>query len=418
MSENTNLSMDRETCVSRDAADPLNGFLHKFDLPEGVIYLDGNSLGAKPRAINHRMQTLLNEEWGKDLIKSWNTHDWYNAPRRIGDKIGQLVGAASGQIVAADSTSINLFKALSAALAMRPDRKVIVSEKGNFPTDLYVAQGLMAQLGGGYELRLVDHDAVYDAITDDVAVAMITQVDYRSGSKHDMAALTAHAHDVGALMLWDLAHSAGAFPVELDAAGADFAVGCGYKYINGGPGAPAFIYVASRHQQAFSQPLSGWMGHAVPFAFGTDYQPAEGISRYLCGTPSILAMTSLEVSLDLILSADMEALLAKSRALTGLFIDLVEARCQAFGFELITPRDPAKRGSQVSFAHPEGYAIMQALIAHGVIGDFRAPDVVRFGFAPLYIGFTDVYDAVEILHDIMAKRLWDKEEFKTRNAVT
>jgi kynureninase len=418
MSENTNLSMDRETCVSRDAADPLNGFLHKFDLPEGVIYLDGNSLGAKPRAINHRMQTLLNEEWGKDLIKSWNTHDWYNAPRRIGDKIGQLVGAASGQIVAADSTSINLFKALSAALAMRPDRKVIVSEKGNFPTDLYVAQGLMAQLGGGYELRLVDHDAVYDAITDDVAVAMITQVDYRSGSKHDMTALTAHAHDVGALMLWDLAHSAGAFPVELDAAGADFAVGCGYKYINGGPGAPAFIYVASRHQQAFSQPLSGWMGHAAPFAFGTDYQPAEGISRYLCGTPSILAMTSLEVSLDLILSADMEALLAKSSALTGLFIDLVEARCQAFGFELITPRDPAKRGSQVSFAHPEGYAIMQALIAHGVIGDFRAPDVVRFGFAPLYIGFTDVYDAVEILHDIMAKRLWDKEEFKTRNAVT
>jgi kynureninase len=409
-------TITRDDLAARDAADPLARFAERFALPEGVIYLDGNSLGALPNAAAERIAAVVHNEWGHDLIRSWNLHDWFTLPGRAGDKIAKLIGAQPGEVVAADSTSVNLFKLLAAAMKLRPGRGVIVSEPGNFPTDLYVAQGLGALLGG-IELRLAEPDALADAISEDTAVVMLTHVDYRTGRLHDMAAVTKMAHDAGALMLWDLAHSAGALPLDLTAADADLAVGCGYKYLNGGPGAPAFLYVAERLQDDIRPPLSGWMGHAAPFAFDTDYRPAEGIARNLCGTPAILSMAGLDAALDLMLEADMDAIRAKSVALCDAFAALVEQECAGHGFGLASPPAP-QRGSQVSFRHEHGYAIMQALISRGVIGDFRAPDLMRFGFAPLYIRHVDVWGAVAILKGIMERRAWDAPEFHARAAVT
>ena len=412
-------------CEALDAQDPLAALRAQFAIPEGTIYLDGNSLGALPAATAGRLAQAVTDQWGRDLIRSWNTAGWIDLPQRLGEKIARLVGAAPGQVVAADSTSVNLFKVLSAALAMRPGRKVIVSERGNFPTDLYIAQGVIAQLGRGHELRLVDRSELPGAIGDDVAVAMLTQVDYRTGSKLDMAAVTEAAHRAGALTVWDLAHSAGAFPVSLDAANADFAVGCGYKYLNGGPGAPAFLYVAKRHQPAFSQPLSGWMGHAAPFVFDTDYRPAEGVARYLCGTPPVLSMVALDAGLDTLLAAEplggLDALSRKAAALTAIFVERVEALCADHGLKLVTPRDPAARGNQASFALENGdqaYAVVQALIERGVIGDFRAPDVMRFGFAPVYLRHVDAFDAADALADVLDTREWEQPQFLRRQAVT
>ena len=414
----------RDSCLARDRDDPLRGLRELFDIAPSLIYLDGNSLGVLPRSVAARVAHTIEHEWGRGLIGSWNSADWINLPARVGAKIARLIGARDDEVIAADSTSVNLFKVLSAALALRPQRKVILSEAGNFPTDLYIAQGLIRQLGRGYELRLVDRANLEAAIDDTVAVAMLTQVDYRTGSLLDMAGITARLHQAGALALWDLAHSAGALPVELNAAQADFAVGCGYKYLNGGPGAPAFLFVAQHHQASFTQPLSGWMGHAAPFEFDPAYRPAEGIGRYLCGTPPVLGLVALEAGVDTVLAAEplggLDAIRRKSLALTDLFVELVSARCAGHGLNSITPAGAA-RGSQVSWALPNGsqaYAVVQALIARGVVGDFRSPDVMRFGFTPLYLGYADVWDAVEHLRAVLAAREWDRPEFLQRQAVT
>ena len=414
----TNQRLDRAALAARDAADPLAGFRARFQIDEGVIYLDGNSLGALPAATPARLARAVEEEWGRGLIRSWNSAGWIDLPQRVGDKIGRLVGAAPGQVVAADSTSVNLYKLLHAAAALRPGRGVVLSDRGNFPTDLYIAQSVAAQYG--LELQLAEPEAVaerIEALGARLAMLMLTQVDYRSGRVHDMAAITAQAHRHGALALWDLAHSAGALPVRLDACHADLAVGCGYKYLNGGPGAPAFLYVAQRHQDALRPPLSGWMGHDAPFAFDLDYRPATGIRRQLCGTPSILALTALEVGVDLLGEADMTALREKSMALGDLFITLVEQELPGV-FGLRSPRDATTRGSQVSLAHAEGYAIVQALIEAGVIPDFRAPDILRFGFAPLYVRYVDIWDAVAQLRAIMTTGRWREGRFQVRAAVT
>ena len=397
-----------------DAADPLRHFRERFTLPEGVIYLDGNSLGALPRATPARVAEVVAQEWGQGLIRSWNDSDWITLPQRVGAKIARLIGAAPDEVVACDSTSVNLYKALAAALALRPGRNVILSEPGNFPTDLYVVQGL--ERLGLAELRLVEPERLAEAIDADVAAVMLTHVHYKSGRVHDMAALTAAAHAKGALAVWDLSHSAGALELDLTACNADLAVGCGYKYLNGGPGAPAFIYAAARHHAALANPLSGWMGHAAPFAFAEAYTPAPGMTRMLSGTPPVLGLAALEVGIDLLTEAGMAALTAKSRALTQFFIAAMAEHAPAL--DLASTADPAQRGNQVSFRHCQAYAICQAAIAAGVIGDFRDLDILRFGFAPIYVGFADAWNAARIVGEIVASRAWDRPEFRIRNAVT
>jgi kynureninase len=387
-----------------------------FRLPEGVIYLDGNSLGPLPVAAAERLRQAAEAEWGEMLITAWNRAGWMDLPRRVGDRIARLIGAEPGTVTMGDTLSIKLFQALAAALELRPDRRVILSDTGNFPSDLYIADGLARMLGRGHELRCVAPEEVESAIGPDVAVVMLTEVDYRTGRRHDMARLTEVAHDAGALALWDLAHSAGALPVDLSGAGADFAVGCSYKYLNSGPGGPAFIHIAPRHADAAVAALAGWLGHAEPFAFEPGYRPAPGVARMRVGTPPVLQFAALDAALDVWDIADIRDVRARSVELTQGFIAAVEAGCP--DLSLASPRDPARRGSQVSFRHPEGYAIMQALIARGVVGDFRAPDILRFGFAPLYIGPEDVTHAAAILTEVMARRLWDREDYRRRAAVT
>lgn len=399
-----------------DRDDPLKARRELFSIPQGVIYLDGNSLGVLPKAVPERLAEAVRSEWGESLIRAWNAHGWIDLPQRVGDRIARIVGAAPGTVTASDSTSVNVFKVLAAALALRPERKVILSDNGNFPTDLYMAQGLRDLLGQGHELKIVDPEAVEDAIDESVAVVMLTQVDYKTGRLHDMAGVTAKAHAAGALAIWDLAHSAGALPVELDAAGADFAVGCGYKYFNGGPGAPAFLYVAARHLDKVTPPLTGWMGHEAPFAFDLDFRADTGIGRMRVGTPPILSLIALEAALGAFDGVDMQVLRTKSISLAELFRAEVERRCP--DLVLASPRDPHARGSQVSFRFEHGYALMQALIARGVIGDFRAPDIVRFGFTPLYLSHADVLAACDILEEIVTTRAWDRPEFHKRAKVT
>jgi kynureninase len=428
--------MTRDQALALDAADPLAPLRDLFDLPEGTIYLDGNSLGALPRSTASRVQDAVREQWGRGLISSWNAAGWIDLPQRVGDKIARLIGAGPGQVIAADSTSVNLYKVLSAALQIArrdaPQRRLIVSERSNFPTDLYIAEGLART--HGFELKLVEPDDIAASLNaspnSDVAVLMLTQVNYRSGRLHDMGAVSAAAHAVGALTVWDLAHSAGALAVDLLACDADFAVGCGYKYLNGGPGSPAFVWLHPRQAERMKrddlwQPLSGWMGHAAPFRFTTDYRPAEGIAGWLCGTPAVLSLTALECGVDTLLAAEplggMDGLRTKSVALCEQFIALVETRCAGHGLQLVSPRAAAERGSQVSFsAREDGYALMQALIAHGVVGDFRAgnPDLLRFGFTPLYTRHVDVWDAVDRLAQLLVTREWDQPRFRQRHAVT
>jgi kynureninase len=425
----------RDEALALDAADPLAPLREQFAIPPGLIYLDGNSLGVMPRSAPARVQQLVAQEWGEGLIGSWNSAGWMDLAPRIGDKIARLIGAGPGECVATDSTSVNLFKVLSAALAIAradsPRRTRIVSERSNFPTDLYIAEAIAAERG--LELVLADTAEDLPALLDDrCAVLMLTHVNYRSGRMHDMAALTKAAHAAGALALWDLAHSAGAVPVDLRGSGADFAVGCGYKYLNGGPGAPAFVWVAPRHAERFWQPLAGWIGHAAPFEFTPGYRPAPGIRRYLCGTPPVLSLAALECGVDTVLAAEpfggMAALREKSLALTRAFAERVEARCAGFGLTLASPRDGAQRGSQVCFAHPtHGYAMVQALIARGVVGDFRAgdkahpaaaADILRFGFTPLYLRWVDVWDAVEHLGQVLQREEWREARFNRKAAVT
>ncbi len=443
----------RDAALALDAADALAPLRQQFNLPDGLVYLDGNSLGVLPRATAGRVQQVIQQEWGVGLIGSWNSAGWMALPQRIGDKIGTLVGAGTGQVVVADSTSVNLFKVLSAALAMQRDaapagtgvrnvmrnvmRNVIVSERSNFPTDLYIAQSLGRQFGA--TLRLVDApDQIPAALDETCAVLMLTQVNYRTGHLHHMARLSAAAHAAGALVVWDLAHSAGALPVALDDDGADFAVGCGYKYLNGGPGAPAFAWVRPALVARAWQPLAGWLGHAAPFAFEPGYQPAPGMARYLCGTPPVLAMAALDCGVDTLLAAQplggMAALRAKSLALTRLFIDVVRQQAGGHGLQFVSPDDDAQRGSQVCLGFAPGsvgalahaaYPVVQALIARGVVGDFRAgdaasglADILRFGVTPLYTRFVDVWDAVAQLRTVLATEEWRQPRFNQRGGVT
>ncbi len=439
------ITTTRHDCLALDRDDPLAPLRDAFALPDGVIYLDGNSLGALPKTTAPRLQQVMQDEWGRDLIRSWNTAGWIDLAQRIGNKIAPLVGAGANELIVGDSTSVNLYKVLSAAVALvkadveeasavkagAPQRRLIVSERSNFPTDLYIADTIAR--AEGFELKLVEADELAAHLDERLAVLMLTHVNYRTGRMHDMAAVTRAAHAAGALMVWDLAHSAGAVPVNLkgngsDAAGADFAVGCGYKYLNGGPGAPAFVWAHPCHtarmdREHTRQPLSGWLGHTAPFEFSADYRPADGIQRFVCGTPPVLSMAALDCGVDVFARAEpfggMAALRRKSLALTALFINLVEARCAGNGLTLVTPREDALRGSQASFARAEGaYAVMQALIARGVIGDFRAPDLLRFGFTPLYTRFVDAWDAAEHLAVVLANGEWRDARFNQRAAVT
>lgn len=410
--------MDRETCQSFDRQDPLAAFRDEFALPEGVIYLDGNSLGALPRQTVARLNEVAVDEWGSGLIRSWNAAHWIDAPRRIGDKIARLIGAEAGEVIVADSTSVNLFKLLAGALRLQPGRHFILTETSNFPTDLYIAHGLVELLGGNHALRVVERDQLEGAIDGSVAVVMLTHVDYASGEIHDMGRLTEAAHKYGALMLWDLSHTAGAVPVDLTAAKVDLAIGCGYKYLNGGPGAPAYLFVARALQDAMSSPLSGWMGHVAPFAFEREYRPANGIARQLAGTPPVLSLMALEVAIDMWLRVDRNEARRKSMALGDLFIGLVDELGRDPGLEVASPRDARARGSQVSVRHKEAYRVMRALIDNRVIGDFRTPDLMRFGFAPLYTRYVDVFDAVRCLREVLISRAWQRPEYATRLTVT
>lgn len=408
----------RDFFLNLDQRDDLALFRDEFYLAEGMIYLDGNSLGAMPLSAKDRALDVMTREWGQDLITSWNKNNWFQLTEKIGDKIASLIGAGRGEVVACDATGINLYKLLSMALDLRLDRKVIVMEGSNFPTDNYTAQGLIKQLDSGHEIRFAEKDDILAAITEDVAVVSLTQVHYKTGHLLDMKAITDKAHEVGALVIWDLCHSAGALPVDLNSCEVDFALGCGYKYLNGGPGAPAFLFVAKRHQGKVTQPLTGWWGHAAPFAFEQDYRPADNIRQMLTGTQPILSLAVLECGLDIFCRADMAKIREKSMNLCNYFIDLVEQHCGEYGLVLATTRHREDRGSQVSFCHGNGFAIMQALIADNVMGDFRAPDIVRFGFTPLYTRYVDVWDAVMRLKNIMENDLWKKPEYNRLTAVT
>jgi kynureninase len=412
------MSITRADCETRDARDPLAFARERFSIPENLIYLDGNSLGCLPKRTAGRLAHLVANEWGEDLITSWNKNDWIGLPGRIGARIAPIIGASADEVIVADSTSVNLFKLAAGAVSINAPRRIVLTERRNFPTDLYVLQGLEDFLGGRIELRMVAREELQGALNEGVALLALTHSDFKTGEVHDMRALNAAAHEVGALTLWDLSHSAGAMELALDRDETDLAIGCGYKYLNGGPGAPAYLYVAKRHQKDLRQPLSGWMGHAAPFDFSEMYRPADGMLRHLCGTQAVLSMAALEEGVATFDGVDMKRVREKSRALGDLFLDLVEIRCGDVGFKVACPRDSARRGSQVSLRHDEGYAIMQALIAHGVIGDFRAPDFIRLGFAPLYNRYVDVWDAIDWLARIMDESLWCEDRFQHKSAVT
>ncbi len=408
----------REAAQKLDQTDPLKDFRRRYILPKDMIYLDGNSLGPMPHGVQARVAHAMNVEWSQDLITSWNKHHWFTLPQKIGGKISRLIGGGDDNCIAADTISINMFKVLTAALGLRRGRHVILSDSGNFPSDLYVAQGLNNFLRDGHRLKVVAPEDVAASITEEVAVVMITEVDYRTCRRHDMKVLTAHAHAKGCLIIWDLAHSAGAVPIDLLGAEADFAVGCTYKYLNGGPGSAAYVWVHPRHQSTAESALVGWWGHADPFAFALDWKAGDGLVRMQCGTQGILSLVALDAAMTVWDDVDMHEVQRKSKSLCGLFIELVEARCAKHGLTLAGPRDFDARGSHVSFQCPQGYGVMQALIARRVIGDFRAPDMIRFGFAPLYNTHEEVFDAVEVLAGILDQRTWDQPEYLAKKAVT
>ncbi|WP_433425736.1 kynureninase [Microtetraspora malaysiensis] len=407
------VTASRADCYALDIEDPLRDLREEFSLPSGVTYLLGNSLGALPKRTAAKVAHTVETEWGRDLGASWNTAGWWDLPQTTGDRLAQLIGAGPGEVLAGDSTSTNIFKVMAAALPLRPGRRVIVSDLENFPTDRYVVEGVARALGS-YEIR--DIGSLDEALGDDVAAVLLSHVDYRTGALRDMDAVTARVHAAGALMIWDLCHSAGAVPVDLRAADADFAVGCTYKYLNGGPGAPAYLYVAERHQDAAYNVVSGWHGHADPFAFEPNYRPADGVRRFAAGSPPVLAYSALNASLDIWQMVDMAQIRAKSVALTTLFIDLVDELCP--DLTLVTPRDPAERGSQVSYRNRDGYPVMRALAERGVVGDYRKPDIMRFGFAPLYLRYVDVYDAATMLAEVLGKELWREERYREPLTVT
>ena len=401
-----------------DRSDALRPFRDAFVIPNGVIYLDGNSLGLLPVAAARRAREVVESEWGGSAISGWNDHHWIDLPHRVGAKIAPLIGADDDEVIACDTTSANLFKVLAAALSLRPGRRTIVTNRGNFPTDVYIAEGLAAFAGQGCEIRYAEPSELEAALDETVAAVSFTHVDYKSCRIEDMAGITALVHEAGALAVWDLAHSAGAIPVALNAAEADFAVGCGYKYLNGGPGAPAFLFAARRHHAQMTQPLTGWMGHASPFTFDHRYQPAPGIRRMLTGTPPVLALSMLEESVGLLLDAGLARLHDKGKRMTALLIDLVARECAGHGLELGTPDNADERGNHVIYRHPEAYAIVQALKARGVVGDFRNPDCVRLGIAPIYLSYRNIFDAVQHLRHVMKDHEYERESFRVRAAVT
>ncbi len=416
--------ISRTLCLQADQQDPLAHFKNDFELPENIIYLDGNSLGPLPKTAKARALEVIEQEWGTGLIRSWNAANWFELPARLGDKLSTLIGAKPTEVIITDTLSLNVFKVVAAALRIQDrndsKRRVIVSEKEMFPTDLYMVQGIIDFVKQGYELRLIDeHCTLEQALApNDVAVLLLSHVNYRSGSLWDMKKTTQQAHEKGVLTVWDLAHSAGAVEIDVTEAQADFAVGCTYKYLNGGPGSPAFVWVSPKHYDQFWQPLSGWWGHKNPFQMAPEYDPAQGIKQFLCGTQPIVSLSLIECGLDISLAAGMSAIRKKSLALTDLLIELVETRCAGFNLTLATPRTHADRGSHVSFCHPHGFAIVQALIERGVIGDYREPEIIRLGITPLYNSFTDIWDAVDILHDILKTASWDQAKFHKRGAVT
>jgi kynureninase len=420
---NRDSNLNRESCIARDKADPLAFARARFFLPDNTIYLDGNSLGARPHAALARLDAAIRDDWGKHLIQSWNTADWVNLPQRVGDKIAPLIGASVGEVLVADSTSVNLFKLLAGVLSLPevandPSRQIILSERDNFPTDLYIAEGVNKMLGNRYRLKLVSGEELQSALDSSVAALLVTQVDYRTGRVHNMDELNRAAARCGTHVIWDLSHSAGALPVQLNQDGATFAVGCGYKYFNGGPGAPGYLYVHRDWQTRLSTPLSGWFGHAAPFTFVPQYTPAENISRFQCGTPSVLATIALDAGVDTFADISMSHLREKSLALTDLFWQLADTHLSSFGFQCVAPREHVLRGSQLSFAHHNAYAIMQAIIDRGVIGDFRRPNLLRFGFTPLYTRFVDCFDAIMIIRDVMQSGVWQSEKYQHQHAVT
>jgi kynureninase len=414
----THAELSEAYFVECDKQDSLASFRGQFELADGLIYLNGNSLGVLPTAAKTRMQEVISTEWGTGLIRSWNAHSWINLPQRIGGKLAKIVGAKEHEVIVCDSTSINLFKLAAAAIKLNPGRTKIVTEPGNFPTDLYILNGVKNFIGQQIEIVTVPSHEITQHIDSDTALVCLTHVHYKSGTMLDMAAITKAAHDQGALMMWDLSHSTGAVPVDLNKAHADLAVGCGYKYLNGGPGAPAFLYVAEQHIEKLQQPLTGWFGHANAFAMSDDYEAASGIEKTLCGTTPVIAASALEVGVDIMCQVDFAQLREKSLSLSEHFIKLMEPLCEKYGFELATPLEPSQRGSQVSYKHSEGYAIMQALIHQNIIGDFRAPEILRFGFAPLYVQFIDLWNTVQALDTIMRNETWNRPEFKTRSKVT
>lgn len=405
-------------CVALDERDPLADEAEKYYLPEGVLYFAGHSLGALPVAAQNRVASIIRDEWGERLIGGWNSAGWYSAPARVGAKIAQLIGADADEVTVADSTSVNLFKSIIAALGLNTLRTVCLTDREIFPTDLYVMQGIEALLGERFTLKAVHRDSIITEISDEVGLVVLSHVDYRTGDVFDMQDITRRVHEAGGTVLWDLCHSAGVLEVNLSEAQADFAVGCGYKFLNGGPGAPAYVYVAKRHQENITQPLSGWMGHANPFAFDETYQSAAGIRQMLCGTPSIIAMGCLEAALDELLPVSIAAIQDKSRNLTRLFIDLMKEQCANFGFTLISSEIDDIRGSQISYTHEQGYAIMQALIARQVIGDFRAPDCVRFGVSPVYLSYVDIWRAIDAIKIVMETEAWRTFQGNRKEAVT
>jgi kynureninase len=410
--------MERKDALALDRADPFAKKRKLFKLPKGKIYLDGNSLGVLPKASITRVKHLVEVEWGQDLITSWNKHGWWNLPHVVGNKIAKLIGAAPNSVAVADTISVNLFKILSAAVTMRPQRNVILSDSGNFPSDLYVAQGLSKFLQGGISLKIVEPEQVMAAISEEVAVVMLTETDYRSARRHDMQAITAKAHSVGALVIWDVAHSAGAVPIDLMACDADFAVGCTYKYLNGGPGAQGFLFVNPKLQHEAVPALVGWWGHTKPFAFSTDFVPADGVRRFQSGTQGMLNMVALDAAMDAWKGISMERLYSKAVKQCAMFTELVEQQCSEFGVSLYGERNFHQRGSHVCLQHEDAYAVMQALIRRGVVGDFRAPNLMRFGFTPLYTSYADVFDAVNDLHEVLFRRLWNRKKFLAKQSVT
>jgi kynureninase len=408
------MSITRASASELDAMSPLAARRELFDLPEGTVYLCGNSLGALPRVVPDRVAEVVRREWGAGLVGSWNAAGWSGLSAQVAGRIAPLVGVDAADMVVGDSTSVSLFKVLVAAARLRPGRTVLLVEPTTFPTDGYIAAGVARTLG--MELRWCDPHDPAASLDDDVAVLALTHVDFRTGAMFDMAAVTAAAHEAGAVMVWDLCHSAGAVPVDLTGVGADFAVGCTYKYLNGGPGSPAFTWVAPRHHDRVEQPITGWWGHARPFDMVKEFEPAAGATRMTVGTPPVVALSALEAALEVFDGVPMAQLRAASLSLTDLFIALVDERLD--GFDVLTPRDHDRRGSQVALRHPEAYGIVQALIARGVVGDFRSPDVLRFGFAPLYVRHVDVVHAVETLVDVLAKEEHRDPAYTRRNAVT